>query len=86
MINQIINIVGQAGSTWSQPLPGYYNQAQQQSALAYQQALHGITPGIQMASIKWMFDGTPMSLAEFAQKAFGEDEQARTMFLLKYSK
>jgi hypothetical protein len=32
-----------------------------------------------------MFDGTPMSLAEFADRVFGSDEHAKTIFLLKYS-
>lgn len=80
------NMVYQAGSVWSQPQPAYYNQAQQQSAQAYQHALHGVTPGTQVKQLKWMFDGEPLDLTDFVDKVFGDDEHAKTIFLLKHSK
>lgn len=85
MVKQLANIIYQAGSTWSQPQPGYANQAQQQPAAAYQHALHGITPGMQMKKLKWMFNGEALEIKDFAEQVFGDDDSAKTMFLLKYT-
>jgi hypothetical protein len=43
-------------------------------------------PGMPIKQLKWMFDGEPLDIADFADKVFGEDNSAKTMFLLKYSK
>ena len=92
MINQIANIVGHAGSSYSQPQPAYYTHAQQQQAAAQQMAiyaqqqLHPMGPGMPVKQLRWMFDGEPMDITAFADRVFGEDDSAKTMFLLKHSK
>jgi len=66
------------GSSYSQPEPEH-------RMTTYQQALYGVTPIKVSEPCHWMFDGTPMSLAEFANRVFGSDEHSKTIFLLKYS-
>ena len=86
MINPIQhgNMTLGPGSLWTQFQQGYN---QQQNATAYQQALHGLSPAIQGVFVtKWMFDGVPMSVTEFADNVFQDDDPAKSLFLLKYSK
>lgn len=92
MTNPWANIVGQPGSTWSQPQPGYYTHAQQRQAAAQQQAiyaqqqLHPMGPGMPVKELRWMFDSEPMDITDFADKVFGDDNSAKSLFLLKYSR
>ena len=71
-------MLAQGGSSYSQPEPEH-------RMTTYQQALYGITPIRIPEPCHWMFDGQPMSLSEFADRVFGSDEQAKTIFLLKYA-
>lgn len=88
MINAIANVVGQAGSLWTKQQVQYqaYNPYHQQQA--YQSALHGLSPAQVGVGepLRWMFDGKYMTLTQFADAMYGEDDSAKTMFLLKYSK
>ena len=92
MTNPWANIVGQPGSSWN-PVPNNFStMAQQRQAAAQQQAiyaqqqLHPMGPGMPVKQLLWMFDGEPLDIADFADKVFGEDSSAKTMFLLKYNK
>ena len=37
-----------------------------------------------MAMNKWMFDGVPMDINQFADQVFGDDTPEKTLFLLKH--
>jgi hypothetical protein len=92
MNNPWANIVGQPGTTWSQPPADYSTHAQQRQAAAQQMAIHAqqqlhpMGPGMPIKELRWMFDAEPLDITDFAQKVYGEDDAARSMFLLKYNK
>ena len=36
--------------------------------------------------LRWMFDSEPMDITDFADRVFGDDNSAKSLFLLKYSR
>lgn len=50
-------------------------------ARAAQQALINST----VEHSKWVFNGQPMTVSDFATRVYGEDTPERTMFLLQYA-
>lgn len=75
----------------SQQANPYFNiAAQQHQNWLGQQAMHNYHNQAAMSAAwqpsKWMFDGVPMDINEFADQVFGADTPEKTMFLLKHKK
>jgi len=79
-----------------QQLANFYNQGYANQATTMLNAAHGIhginygqlAQQIQASALtqqQWVFDGKPCTIAEFAEKCFG-DTAERDVFLLKYTK
>ena len=79
-------IAGQVNPLSQQSNPYFNMAAQQQSNYLAQQAMHNYYNQQTMAMNKWMFDGVPMDINEFADQVFGADTPEKTMFLLKHKK
>ena len=79
-------IAGQVNPLSSQANPYFNMAAQQQSNYLAQQAMHNYYNQQAMAMNKWMFDGVPMDINEFADQVFGADTPEKTFFLLKHKK
>ena len=92
MNNPWANIVGQPGSTWGPQPADFSTMAQQRQAAAQQMAIHAqqqlhpMGPGMPVKELRWMFDAEPLDITDFADKVFGEDNAAKSLFLLKYSR
>ena len=92
MNNLWANIVGQPGSSWQPQSTGFSTHAQQRQAAAQQMAIHAQQqlhprgPGMPVKELRWMFDSEPMDITDFADRVFGDDNSAKSLFLLKYSR
>ena len=95
----LMNTPGSLGSSngsgsYAQSQYGHYNgthpgQLQATAAIqrAYQQAqIAGLGKPFPVVGVRWMIDGKPMDIDQFADELFGADTPEKTMFLLKYSK
>ena len=79
-------IAGQVNPLSQQANPYFNMAAQQQSNYLAQQAMHNYYNQQAMAMNKWMFDGVPMDINQFADQVFGADTPEKTFFLLKHKK
>ena len=83
-------IAGQVNPLSQQANPYFNMAAQQHQNWLGQQAMHNYHNQAAMSAAwqpsKWMFDGVPMDINEFADQVFGADTPEKTFFLLKHKK